>query len=119
MRIRNRSSRIALRAARLKLLCSHAWLASQPAHVALALERKLDGNRSVAARTRLPRDYSSSVWGSVLSQRSDGIAWAPTNFAQHIIDMRVRGEITYEEQREWVGDIRAFFKPAPPTNLYA
>jgi hypothetical protein len=118
MRIRNRSSRIALRCARLKLLCSTAWLASQPAHVALALERKLGGDRSVAARTRLPRDYSSSVWGSVLSQRSDGIVWAPTKMYQHIIDMRVRGEITYEEQREWIEQV-GWTRPAPPTNLYA
>ena len=117
MRIRNRSARLARRRAWLNLLCSPAWVASQPAHIVLALERKLSGNRSVVARNRLPRDYSSSVWGSSLSARSDGIAWAPTKMYEHIIDMRVRGEITYEEQCEWIAQV-GWTRPAPPTNLY-
>lgn len=119
MRIRNRSSRLALRRARLSLLWSSAWLASQPASAVMALQHKLDGNRSIVAKTRLPRDFSSSVYGSHMAARPDGLPWAATSFAHHIIDMRVRGEITFEEQQEWINDIRAFSKPAPPTNLYA
>ena len=119
MRIRNRSSRLALRRARLALLWSEAWLASQPAAAVIALQHKLDGNRSRVAKARLPRDFSSSVYGSHMAARPDGLPWAATTFAHHIIDMRVRGEITFEEQQQWIAETRGFFKPAPPTNLYA